>query len=77
MEELWTGAAHCSQQHQVVQLQSFGAVLGVGDDKLRQALAGVVDNADEAVFGARPRKQGLVLASLNTVIMKMSYRQPV
>ena len=44
-----------------------GIVLGVGDDKLRQALAGVVDDVDEAVVGAGPRAQGLVRAALDAV----------
>ena len=42
-------------------------VLGVGDDKLWQALAGVVDDVDDAVVGAGPRLQGLVRAAVHAV----------
>ena len=42
-------------------------VLGVGDDKLWQALAGVVDDVDDAVVGAGPRLQGLVRPALHAV----------
>ena len=42
-------------------------VLGVGDDKLWQALAGVVDDVDDAVVGAGSRLQGLVPPVLQTL----------
>ncbi len=42
-------------------------VLGVVDDKLWKALAGVVDDVDDAVVGAGPRLQGLVRPALDAV----------
>ena len=42
-------------------------VLGVGEDKHWQTLAGVVEDVGDVVVGARPRPQGLVRSVLDTV----------